>query len=71
MVKLEGARGGLEGGLIDERVYVDAPRMINCFSARSLPRETSSSMESHIPFESVSLLGAFLVVVEEEDGAPP
>jgi hypothetical protein len=55
---------GIDGG-----VYVDAPRTINCFSARSLPRETSSSMESHIPFESVSLLGAFLLV--EEDGAPP
>ncbi len=39
------------------------PRMINCFSARSLPRETSSSMDSHIPFELVSLVPGFLLVV--------
>ncbi len=39
------------------------PRMINCFSARSLPRETSSNMDSHIPFELVSLVPGFLLVV--------
>lgn len=39
------------------------PRMINCFSARSLPRETSSSMDSHIPLELVSLVPGFLLVV--------
>lgn len=42
---------------------VDAPRMISCFSARSLPRETSSSRDSHIPFEFVSLVPDFRPVV--------
>lgn len=37
--------------------------MMSCFSARSLPRETSSSMDSHIPFESGSLAPGFLLVV--------
>lgn len=42
-----------------------APRTINCFSARSLPRETSSSMDSQIPLElvSASLALGFLVVM--------
>ncbi len=51
------------GGWYGESWVEYVPRMINCFSAKSLPRETSSSMESHIPFGLVSLLPGFLLVV--------
>lgn len=59
-------KGGEEGfmGRGEEGAGRLVPRMINCFSARSLPRETSSSMDSHIPLESlVILLSGLLVVV--------
>lgn len=53
---------GRRQGLIS--MVEGSPRMINCFSARLLPRETSSSIDSHIPFESLTVLLGFRLLVE-------
>lgn len=53
-----------------EEACMSLPRMINCFSASSLPLETSSSIESHNPLESASLVPGFLLVGPRLDACP-